>query len=106
MSLRTAGDRNKFAQQLFADLPARYDRLAEWLWFGQNGRWRTAMVDRIVPASPNACWTSRRGLQASPSAGRPYERTHRWGRPDAEHAQDRPAQHRPSPSEHRAPCSS
>ncbi len=52
MSLRTAGDRNKFAQQLFADLPARYDRLAEWLSFGQNGRWRTAMVDRIVPASP------------------------------------------------------
>jgi demethylmenaquinone methyltransferase / 2-methoxy-6-polyprenyl-1,4-benzoquinol methylase len=52
MRLRTADDRNKFAQQLFADLPARYDRLAEWLSFGQNGRWRTAMVDRIVPASP------------------------------------------------------
>ena len=52
MSLRLAGDRNKFAQRLFADLPARYDRLAEWLSFGQNARWRRAMVDRIVPASP------------------------------------------------------
>ena len=52
MSLRIAGDRNKFAQRLFADLPARYDRLAEWLSFGQNARWRRAMVDRIVPASP------------------------------------------------------
>ena len=52
MSLRLAGDRNKFAQHLFADLPARYDRLAEWLSFGQNARWRRAMVDHIVPASP------------------------------------------------------
>ncbi|MGA2529022.1 MAG: class I SAM-dependent methyltransferase [Acidimicrobiales bacterium] len=52
MSLRTAGSRNKFAQRLFADLPRRYDRLAEWLSFGQNSRWRAAMVDRIVPGSP------------------------------------------------------
>jgi demethylmenaquinone methyltransferase / 2-methoxy-6-polyprenyl-1,4-benzoquinol methylase len=42
--------RNSFAQQLFAPLPARYDRLAELLSFGQNGRWRTAMVDRLVEA--------------------------------------------------------
>ena len=40
--------RNSFARQLFAPLPARYDRLAELLSFGQNGRWRRAMVDRIV----------------------------------------------------------
>ena len=46
------GDRNRFAQRLFADLPARYDRLAEWLSFGQNARWRKAMVDHIVPGSP------------------------------------------------------
>jgi demethylmenaquinone methyltransferase/2-methoxy-6-polyprenyl-1,4-benzoquinol methylase len=52
MSLRISGDRNKFAQRLFADLPRRYDRLAEWLSFGQNARWRAAMVDRIVPGSP------------------------------------------------------
>jgi len=52
MSPRTVGDRNRFAQRLFADLPARYDRLAEWLSFGQNARWRAAMVDHIVPGSP------------------------------------------------------
>ncbi len=52
MSVLVAGDRNRFAQRLFADLPARYDRLAEWLSFGQNARWRKAMVDHIVPASP------------------------------------------------------
>jgi demethylmenaquinone methyltransferase / 2-methoxy-6-polyprenyl-1,4-benzoquinol methylase len=38
---------NSFAQQLFAPLPARYDRLAELLSFGQNGRWRRAMVDHV-----------------------------------------------------------
>jgi demethylmenaquinone methyltransferase/2-methoxy-6-polyprenyl-1,4-benzoquinol methylase len=52
MSPRSVGDRNRFAQRLFADLPARYDRLAEWLSFGQNARWRAAMVDHIVPGSP------------------------------------------------------
>jgi demethylmenaquinone methyltransferase/2-methoxy-6-polyprenyl-1,4-benzoquinol methylase len=39
--------RNSFAQHLFAPLGRRYDRLAELLSFGQNGRWRRAMVDRI-----------------------------------------------------------
>jgi demethylmenaquinone methyltransferase / 2-methoxy-6-polyprenyl-1,4-benzoquinol methylase len=42
--------RNSFAKQLFAPLPARYDRLAEILSFGQNARWRKAMVDRLVEA--------------------------------------------------------
>ncbi len=41
---------NRFAQELFTPLPARYDLLAELLSFGQNGRWRRAMVDRVVPA--------------------------------------------------------
>jgi demethylmenaquinone methyltransferase / 2-methoxy-6-polyprenyl-1,4-benzoquinol methylase len=45
-----AADRNRFAQRLFAPLPARYDRLAEILSMGQNGRWRHAMVDHIVSA--------------------------------------------------------
>jgi demethylmenaquinone methyltransferase / 2-methoxy-6-polyprenyl-1,4-benzoquinol methylase len=45
--------RNSFAQQLFAPLPARYDRLAEILSFGQNARWRKAMVDRLVEAPGN-----------------------------------------------------
>jgi demethylmenaquinone methyltransferase / 2-methoxy-6-polyprenyl-1,4-benzoquinol methylase len=43
--------RNSFAQRLFAPLPARYDQLAELLSFGQNGRWRRAMVDRLVAAN-------------------------------------------------------
>jgi len=42
-------DRNAFAQDLFTPLPARYDRLAELLSFGQNGRWRRAMIDRVMP---------------------------------------------------------
>lgn len=45
-------DRNRFAQRLFAPLPERYDRLAELLSFGQNARWRRAMVDHIVVAAP------------------------------------------------------
>jgi demethylmenaquinone methyltransferase / 2-methoxy-6-polyprenyl-1,4-benzoquinol methylase len=43
---------NRFAQELFNGLPARYDLLAELLSFGQNGRWRRTMVDHIVPARP------------------------------------------------------
>ncbi len=45
-------DRNRFAQRLFAGLPARYDRLAEVLSMGQNGRWRRAMVDHVLPSRP------------------------------------------------------
>ncbi len=50
MPLSTATDRNSFARELFTPLPDRYDRLAEWLSFGQNGRWRKAMIDRVLPA--------------------------------------------------------
>jgi demethylmenaquinone methyltransferase/2-methoxy-6-polyprenyl-1,4-benzoquinol methylase len=45
-------DTNHFAQRLFAPLPQRYDRLAELLSMGQNGRWRRAMVDHILPDRP------------------------------------------------------
>jgi demethylmenaquinone methyltransferase/2-methoxy-6-polyprenyl-1,4-benzoquinol methylase len=45
-----SAERNRFAQHLFAPLPQRYDRLAELLSFGQNGRWRRAMISRIEPA--------------------------------------------------------
>jgi demethylmenaquinone methyltransferase / 2-methoxy-6-polyprenyl-1,4-benzoquinol methylase len=48
-----AGDRNRFAQQLFTPLPERYDRLAEVLSMGQNGRWRRAMIDHIAPSAPD-----------------------------------------------------
>ena len=41
-----------FAQELFTGLPARYDLLAEVLSFGQNGRWRRAMVDCVVGGLP------------------------------------------------------
>jgi demethylmenaquinone methyltransferase/2-methoxy-6-polyprenyl-1,4-benzoquinol methylase len=43
-----AAERNRFAQRLFTPLPARYDRLAEILSFGQNGRWRREMVRRAL----------------------------------------------------------
>src|SRR6516164_4430136 len=46
MSLRTT-DRNRAARELFDPLPDRYDRLAELLSFGQNRRWRRAMVDHV-----------------------------------------------------------
>jgi demethylmenaquinone methyltransferase/2-methoxy-6-polyprenyl-1,4-benzoquinol methylase len=52
MALRTQTDPNRFARELFRGLPRRYDALAELLSFGQNGRWRRAMVDQIVPSSP------------------------------------------------------
>lgn len=37
-----------FSRRLFAPLADRYDRLAEILSMGQNGRWRTAMVEHIT----------------------------------------------------------
>jgi demethylmenaquinone methyltransferase / 2-methoxy-6-polyprenyl-1,4-benzoquinol methylase len=46
---RSRQDPTTFAQQLFEGLPLRYDLLAEALSFGQNRRWRRAMVDRVVP---------------------------------------------------------
>jgi len=48
--LSTSAERNSFAQDLFTPLPGRYDRLAEILSFGQNGRWRRAMVDQVMRA--------------------------------------------------------
>jgi demethylmenaquinone methyltransferase/2-methoxy-6-polyprenyl-1,4-benzoquinol methylase len=45
--------RNRFAQKLFAPLPDRYDRLAAILSMGQDGRWRRAMIDHIVPDQPD-----------------------------------------------------
>jgi demethylmenaquinone methyltransferase / 2-methoxy-6-polyprenyl-1,4-benzoquinol methylase len=43
---------NRFAQELFTGLPRRYDLLEAILSLGQNGRWRRAMVDHVVPAAP------------------------------------------------------
>lgn len=52
MQVRTPMDPNRFARELFRGLPRHYDALAEILSFGQNRRWRRAMVDRIVPTTP------------------------------------------------------
>jgi len=43
---------NAFARDLFDGLPGRYDALAEVLSFGQNRRWRAAMVDSVTAADP------------------------------------------------------
>lgn len=49
---RSRREPNRFARSLFGGLPRRYDVLAEVLSFGQNGRWRRAMVDRVAAARP------------------------------------------------------
>ncbi len=41
-------------QDLFSGLPQRYDLLQEILSFGQNRRWRHAMVDAAAHTSPDA----------------------------------------------------
>jgi demethylmenaquinone methyltransferase/2-methoxy-6-polyprenyl-1,4-benzoquinol methylase len=51
-AVQTQRQRDRFAQELFTPLPTRYDRLAEVLSLGQNGRWRRAMVDHVVVAEP------------------------------------------------------
>jgi demethylmenaquinone methyltransferase/2-methoxy-6-polyprenyl-1,4-benzoquinol methylase len=48
------GDTRHFAQALFGALPDRYDRLAEWLSFWQNRRWRRAMVTKVLGDAPAA----------------------------------------------------
>lgn len=45
-------DSNAFAQGLFEGLPDRYDLLVDMLTFGQNARWRRAMVDRVLACEP------------------------------------------------------
>ena len=40
------------ARAVFDGLPARYDRLAYLLSFGQDRRWRRAVVDRVAAAAP------------------------------------------------------
>ncbi|HKC28350.1 MAG TPA: class I SAM-dependent methyltransferase [Jatrophihabitans sp.] len=44
---------NDFARDLFSGLPDRYDLLAELLSFGQNHRWRAAMVDAVAAIEPS-----------------------------------------------------
>lgn len=44
-------DRRRHARGLFSGLPASYDRMAEVLSFGQNGRWRRFLASRVDGAS-------------------------------------------------------
>lgn len=44
---RAPAEPNLVARRLFSRLPRRYDALAELFSFGQNRRWRAAMVDHI-----------------------------------------------------------
>ncbi|MGH3489492.1 MAG: class I SAM-dependent methyltransferase [Actinopolymorphaceae bacterium] len=49
---RSRSEPNVFARSLFDRLPARYDLLAEVLSFGQNRRWRAALVDAVAAMRP------------------------------------------------------
>jgi demethylmenaquinone methyltransferase/2-methoxy-6-polyprenyl-1,4-benzoquinol methylase len=51
-SAPTPAPGNLVARQVFDGLPDRYDRLAEWLSFWQNRRWRAALVDAVAAGSP------------------------------------------------------
>ncbi|MHB1446251.1 MAG: class I SAM-dependent methyltransferase [Acidimicrobiales bacterium] len=57
-------DPNRFTQSLFDGLGRRYDGLAELLSFGQNGRWRTEAVRRVLglaSLAPPSAAVSRAG---------------------------------------------
>jgi demethylmenaquinone methyltransferase/2-methoxy-6-polyprenyl-1,4-benzoquinol methylase len=43
---------NEFSRKLFAPLPSRYNLLAYLLSFGQDRRWRHAMLDHVVGSRP------------------------------------------------------
>ncbi len=67
---RSRSEPSRFAQQLFDGLPRRYDRLGALLSFGQDRRWRRAMVDPVTSMRPApavvadvACGTAGVSLQ-------------------------------------------
>jgi len=49
---RAPTELNAFARSMFRDLPSRYDTLAYLLSFGQDRRWRAAVVERVTAARP------------------------------------------------------
>jgi demethylmenaquinone methyltransferase/2-methoxy-6-polyprenyl-1,4-benzoquinol methylase len=51
---RSRAEPNRFARDLFHELPKRYDVLEEVLSFGQNRRWRVEMVDAIIAGKPTS----------------------------------------------------
>ncbi|MGH9301848.1 MAG: class I SAM-dependent methyltransferase, partial [Acidimicrobiales bacterium] len=54
---------NRFANGLFSGLGSRYDLLAEVLSFGQNRRWRRAMVERMEKGLGGRRGPDRSGLR-------------------------------------------
>jgi demethylmenaquinone methyltransferase/2-methoxy-6-polyprenyl-1,4-benzoquinol methylase len=53
VTLRTSGSPgNEVAREVFTGLPPRYDRLAWLLSFGQDRRWRAAVVDKVAAGHP------------------------------------------------------
>src|ERR1700753_3449467 len=49
MQSGAASPRKRHALQLFEGLPRRYDRTGAMMSFGQDPRWRQAMVDAVAP---------------------------------------------------------
>jgi len=73
---QSRADPSRFAQQLFDGLPERYDRLGLLLSFGQDRRWRRAMVDPVAGMRPApavvadvACGTAGVSLQLAERTG-------------------------------------
>jgi demethylmenaquinone methyltransferase/2-methoxy-6-polyprenyl-1,4-benzoquinol methylase len=52
MTMAGGSHGNQVAREVFAGLPPRYDRLAWLLSFGQDRRWRRAVVDRVAARQP------------------------------------------------------
>jgi demethylmenaquinone methyltransferase / 2-methoxy-6-polyprenyl-1,4-benzoquinol methylase len=50
---RAGTEPNRFARSLFHGLPPRYDTLAYLLSFGQDRRWRAAVVEHVARAKPS-----------------------------------------------------
>ncbi len=49
MTASTDSPRKRHALELFSDLPGRYHRMGAVLSFGQDPRWRRALVDAVAP---------------------------------------------------------
>ncbi|MDA8072738.1 MAG: class I SAM-dependent methyltransferase [Actinomycetota bacterium] len=71
MGPTTASNPNRFARDLFAGLPARYDRLVELLSLGQNRRWRQEMVDHILLGMASPVTVDPKGSEPPSRAATP-----------------------------------
>ena len=71
---------NRFAQDLFRQLPHHYDFLEELLSLGQNGRWRREMIAHIdrAPRSVLDVATGTGGVALRADRAGPRSRHHRY----------------------------